>query len=150
MDFRNATEKMLRENREVFLKSMYDINFDRIENYHRFVAAVYQVFRFLNISGEQRKILEHWINRPDLNSVAADFLLFYIVRDYLSYDIGQMWLAKCIEFAEHENNISLTESLLLSLKEKAKDNARLIKLASELSSHSNKIKNLLTKYSLAT
>ena len=147
-DFRKALESSISENEEAFVQSTCEFQFDRISSYHEFTAAVYHVFNQLRSSDGHFKILDYWIERPDLPVRVADYLFFYIVRSYSRSETGKRWLSKCIELAEKEKDISLTETLILSLRSRAQNHESLILLATELSTQSKKISNLIVKFSL--
>lgn len=149
-DFRNEVERFLKEDRQEFLKSLYDYDFEQIESYDKFTTAIYLVFYHLRLTGEQSKILLHWIERNNLPIRLADYILYHIARYSMNQQVKEKWLTKCLEFAISNHDTSLTETLLLSLKQEASNYPELLKLASDFSKSSNKIKNILTKFSLTT
>lgn len=108
-----------------------------------------QLFVVLN-EEEKIKILEYWINRKDLKTDILDHLYFYIVKYYLNNKVGQIWISKCIDTAINEKNISLTESIILSLKERSKNYLKLTNLIAELYIQSSTIQRLNNKYKITT
>ena len=146
IEFRNAVKQMQYFNREEFMHSIKNTKFGKHGNFY-FVESTIQLFRELK-NKEKIVILEYWINRKDISSNLLDYIFFYIAKYYLNNNIGQIWLKKCIDIAVKEKNISLTESLILSLKEGSKNYTKLTNLISELNFKSNIIEKLNIKYKI--
>ena len=146
--FREAIKLMLNIDKEKFIDSIYNTKFSKNSSFF-FVESVMQLFVVLK-EEEKIKILEYWINRKDLNTDILDHLYFYIVKYYLNNKVGQIWISKCIDTAINEKNISLTESIILSLKERSKNYLKLTNLIAELSIQSSTIQRLNYKYKITT
>ena len=145
-DFRNKVDEILDNDSDIFLESIKDYDFDFIENYYDFTDAVHLIFNAFRWPGHRDYILENWIDRDDLPLRLADYLLYYIVRYSYSDELKESWVAKCVRMAEVEKDISLTETLLLTLDDDSAKNPALIKLSIELSGKSDKIRKLLRKF----
>ena len=147
-DFRKEVDSILDYNSDVFLQSVYEFDFKNIENQHEFTKAIYRIFQELKWPGQRNSILEHWIERDDLPLRSADYFLYYIVRYTHNVDLKQRWITKCLNFAKTERDVSLTETLLDTLKQDSIKNSELISLATEVADTADKIRKLVQKFSL--
>lgn len=150
-EFRNHINICLKEDKEGFLKSIYDYDFTGIDNYKEFTIGIYLVclhLNYLKSYGLADSILAKWVERSDLTVRLADYAFYRIAGYSRNIPLKRKWVDKCVELANQSNDISLVESMLIVLREKAKDYQELLDLANDLAKKSGTINNLLIKFSL--
>lgn len=89
-------------------------------------------------------VLGSWLPRISTNIEFADFVLFKIVRRFPSgNNIRKAWIGQCITLAKEKKNLSLIESLLLTLGKKALEYPEIIDMAKGFAIESKQIRRVL-------
>ena len=150
-EFRNHLDICLKEDKEGFLNSIYNYDFDTINNYNVLttgIAIVCLHLRYLKYYDLEKKILWKWVERNDLPVRLADYVFYHIAGYSHDISLKRKWVNRCVLLASESDNISLVESMFIVLREKAKDYQELLNLAHVLAKKSGTINNLLLKFSL--
>lgn len=104
------------------------------------------VFHVLPPTKPHNLILRKWLLEVEDNVRVTDVLLFYVVRKtQIDPDIYEAWVQKAIGLAVQSRDVSLVESLILTVNDSISKYRWLLDLATELSQESLATKMALTK-----
>lgn len=91
-------------------------------------------------------ILRKWLIAVGSNIRVTDVLLFYILRkEPIDPDVYEAWIQKAIDLAKQSRDISLVESLILTINSSISKYRSLLDLATELSQKSLAIQKALNR-----
>jgi hypothetical protein len=106
-------------------------------------------FYFISDNKLRSAVLEKWYASYSENSILTDFVIFYVIRAYpINTDIYDAWIKNGILQVKHNRDISLLETLILTLGNKMSDDEELLAIATYVSMSTPTINRLLSKYSL--
>lgn len=121
--------------------ALADVSLDELTSLPKWDGAVEIAVRDLPFSGS---VLECWLARADENLRFFDFVLYKLVR-YLpeGHPLRTKWVTQALSLATQTRDFSLTESLILTLRESAFAHNDLIEIAKELARESSQMRRVL-------
>jgi len=99
----------------------------------------------LPISLQVEGVLNAWFAKAKDDDIDfLDFVLFKVIK-YLpeNNSIRKQWIDRCVELALNVEHPSLIESLILTLKQEALKNSKLVAIASKLAKDSKQMQRVL-------
>ena len=107
--------------------------------------AIHVAILTLPISVQVSGVMEAWLSRAYEDVDFTDFILFAIIRRSYpkSSHIRQQWIDECTRMAVETEHFSLTESLLIVLRERAQDLPKLVEIGRRHAMKSEQMRRVL-------
>lgn len=143
-DFRSALREISGELGGPLVDALADLNLNELTSYAKWDDAIVIAVRTLPLSSQVISLLEAWLSRAIENVRFFDVVLFKFVRHLPEkYTIKEQWITKGISIAVRTKDFSLTESLILILRDKAVQHEQLIQLAKQFAADSKQMRRVL-------
>ncbi len=143
-DFRNALKDIGNPLGGGLVKALKEINPGQLMELNNWKDALLIAVFDLPFMVQREEVLKEWIPVSTNNLNFTDYIVFKVVGLLpRNNKTRQQWIRKCIDIAVDTRDFSLTESLILVLRDEAKKYPRLLEIANEYAKTSGQMKRVL-------
>lgn len=153
LDFRRRLKKLAGPDGSELAEALATIDIGDLTKSEQWPDCLRIALEFVNRADHGDNILNSWLPRLPENTMLADVILYYHVRQGIifapmSLETRDNWIRVCAEIAMKQQNISIMESLVYTLGKGIEKHAGLKEAALKASTTSPKLHKALAKFGI--